>query len=417
MNDSMARRLMTALFVFTAGCCMDEDDDGTGGSGGEGAGSTTATGTSGSTSSSAATTSAATTGTGGGTPAATHSGIVSIQDVSIHGVPQAGHGLTVQILMNEAVPPTWEDQPGSPTGCRAWSYDVDTAPPPALTDQGEVTISGIDDGTVSCSFQGAGYVCPAWTVSGEVSVTPGAMGVASYAVAGTAFTAADVGRYLRVVGGPSPNHGAFPIVAVNGGAALVLNPAASSTSFDADVVVLVGAGPVPGNQAEVFDGAITVGIEPGGASAFDFPDTPPVTPGNPFQPDDATKAILAAIPVDGSAVTFGCSGTGGDCGDAQGTVIRISSTDGSVAGLSPFAMPPPAQKQVEIQCAILDDGPVTIPAAAMALLEEAHAASPITRIRTAFMREGVFIAENPAPAPPNPVFVLAGRGILGFTTP
>ncbi|RKG68330.1 hypothetical protein D7V80_13085 [Corallococcus sp. CA054B] len=42
--------------------------------------------------------------------------------------------------------------------------------------------------------------------------------------------------------------------------------------------------------------------------------------------------------------------------------------------------------------------------------------SPMTRIRTAFMRNGAVLTKNPAP-PDNTVRVVAGHQLIGFTNP
>ncbi|WP_437808787.1 hypothetical protein [Sorangium sp. So ce1078] len=411
----------TAVAIATAlafaGCCPDPSDDTDDGSGGAsasaGSGGSAASGGSGGSGGD---------GGAGGSLAPTHNGIISIQDMSILGAPQAGHGLTVQVLFTAARPPTYEEAPGQLTGCRGWVYDAQDDPPPPLTDQGVVTISGLTGGSLDCRFQGNGYVCPVHSGTGQTSVTPGQMGTAAYVMSGAMFSAADVGRYLRVDGAATgENNGAFPIVAVESSeAAIVVNPRATEEAFVADHVVLAGAGPVPGNPNDPIASGdeLVVGIESGGVMAFEFPDVGPIEAGGEFQLDEASQSLLGAVPLDGTPMTLGCGGEGGSCGAAQGTLVRITSTDGSVEGAPASAMPPPADKQVEIQCISLGgDGSITVPAEAMKLLQEAHQASSITRIRTAFMREGVASATNAEPAPRNTVHVVAGHGILGFTSP
>ncbi|WP_438009529.1 hypothetical protein WME89_13130 [Sorangium sp. So ce321] len=420
--------LVTAALAV-AGCHVNAGDDDHDGSGGEPA--STGSGGSGAADGSGAAGGGDATGSCGGPEgdggagdglAPTHSGIISIQDVSILGAPQAGHGLTVQVLFTAAKPPRYEEMPGQIAGCKAWVHDVQTDPPPPLTDQGVVTIAGLKGGSVDCRFEGNGYVCPTHRGAGQASVTAGEMGTASYVVRGAEFSAADVGRYLRVGGAATGgNNGAFPVVAVTSSEAVVVaNPRAAEESFAADYLVLAGAGPVPGNPNDPIESGdeITVGIEPGGEMAFTFPDAGPIVAGEAFQLDDASRAALGAVPLDGTPMTLGCGGEGGSCGAAQGTLVRFTSTDGSVDGAPPSAMPPPVGKQVEVQCVTLaGDGSITVPAEVMKLLQEAHQASPITRIRTAFMREGVASATNPGPGPRNTTYVVAGHGIVGFTSP
>ncbi|UQA63942.1 hypothetical protein E8A73_039205 [Polyangium aurulentum] len=359
---------------------------------------------------------------GGGAVAPTHGGIISIQDISIHGAPQAGHGLTVQVLLTAATAPVYEENPGQITGCKAWSHDVQENPAPPLTDQGMVAIKGLEDGPINCTFQNTGYVCPAASGAGQASVAPGPMGATEYTVMGAAFSEADVGRYLRVTGSVNGgNSGAFPIVAVSSATtAVVVNAKAVAEEFPATYTVVAGAGPVPGNPNDPIAGGdeLTVALQPGGDMAFHVPESGPIPAGDAFVLDTASQAVIGALPLDGTAVTLGCAGQGGSCGPAQATLVRISSTDGSVAGLSPFAMPAPIDKQVEIQCVVVGgEGKLVIPAEAMKLLQDAHQATPITRIRTAFMREGVATLANPAPQPPNTLNILVGHGLLAFTSP
>ena len=93
--------------------------------------------------------------------AATHAGLISIQDISISGLPQAGHGLTVQAFFTPARAPDFEQQPGAVFGCKVSAYDLATEPLPAEGDQGRLRIDGIEGGQISCGFvAGRGYVCP-----------------------------------------------------------------------------------------------------------------------------------------------------------------------------------------------------------------------------------------------------------------
>jgi hypothetical protein len=189
--------------------------------------------------------------------------------------------------------------------------------------------------------------------------------------------------------------------------------------FQADFSVLAGAGPVPGEVYAPYDkgGEITVKVSPGTGTAFDFPDTS-VVPAGPFTLDTRSKAVLENVPLTGAPITLSCAGEGGACGDAGVTIVRASTTDGDTTGLSPFAMPAPKRLQVDLSCVVFGGaGVVTVPAEAMEFLRQAHAKSPITRIRTAFMRDGAAIATNPAPQPPNAVSIVVGRGVLGFTNP
>lgn len=351
------------------------------------------------------------------TTTATHSGIVSIQDVSIQGADELGHGLSVTVLFTQLRPPTNEE-----SGCRIWIYDVANDPAPALTNQGVVDITGLEDGPYSCSFaEGSGYSCPTSLGVGQVDVSMGQPGTSTYTIQGAAFSQADVGRYLRVVGAMNPkNDGLFPIVAAPSADSVVLaNPAGSAEKFSSEYTVLAGAGPVPNNPHDPFAAGseVTIGITPGGEGAFDFADVA-LTPGEAFELDTQSQSTITALPLDGSSVSLACNGAGGKCGNADASIVRITTTDAVTTGLSPFAMPTPVKKHTEIQCAAQNGSEsVTIPASVMSLLALWHADAPVTRVRTAFMRDGFGYAANSAKRAPNQAIVAIGRGVIGYSNP
>jgi hypothetical protein len=281
--------------------------------------------------------------------AAAYTGLISVQDMALASMPELGHGPSVSIAFTEVRAPDYEEEPGKPTGCKVWMYELPERAPRPPTDQGVVTVDGLARGAATCRFDVTlGYVCP-----------------------GASFPFAEGDR--------------------------------------ADV----GTAGVFASEA-----GVTVEIEPGGLGAIDFPDVGPVAPGGAFALDAASRTLVSSLPLDESAVTLSCDRGDAGCSPATATVVRISTTDGALAGLPPFAMPPAISRQVEIQCAALgSDGVMTVSATVMRYLKQAHAASPITRIRTAYMREGVAFAANPEPRPPNRATVLVGRGFLGFTSP
>ncbi|WP_394827121.1 hypothetical protein [Pendulispora albinea] len=258
---------------------------------------------------------------------ATHTGLISIQDISIANVPAAGRALTVNILFNAARAPDYEEQPGALTGCKAWSYDLAKEPIPALEDHGAVRVSGVEGGPLDCRFEsGRGYVCP----------------------------------------------------------------------------------PATGTRLS----AVAVQLTPGAGSAFAFPETT-LAAGDPFVLDDANTARLTNVPVNGDPVILGCA----SCGKADATIVRLTTTDADVSQLPPVAMPAPKKRFVEIFCATLGGDSITMPSVVMDFVKEAHAASPITRVRTAFMRDGFTVHTNAPPRAPNRTILVAGRAILGFTRP
>jgi hypothetical protein len=356
--------------------------------------------------------------------ASTHSGIVSIQDATLVDAPQLGHGLTVTALFTAVGRAAdYDGAPGQLAGgCRAWRYDLDAGdPPPAILDEGTLTIAGIQESIPDgCTFAApAGYRCPIRTATAAGAAVVPMSGPAMYELPAGAFTAADAGRYLELTGATAAtNAGRFPIVAVVDATHVVVgNPAATAeTGFAASYAVVAGGGPVPNNPRDPIadDDVATLGLDAGGGGHFAFPDAA-VAAGNAFTPDTATLALLGDLPVDGAAFTLRCDGAGGDCGTADASLMLLRTTDGDPTGSSPFALPPPRAQQVEILCAFLGgDGSIAVPAAAAALIAEAHAASPITRIRVAYMRDGVTVVENPIP-PANTTILAVGHSAIGFT--
>jgi len=352
--------------------------------------------------------------------AATHSALVSIQDITIANLPQAGHGLTVQAFFAPLRAPDFsEPVSGTPFGCQASAYNLDDEPPPAQEDHGTLEIAGLQGGAIRCVFrEGRGYVCPTASGSGAAQVLP-AQGVTQYQLSGLSLTAADVGRYLQVSGAAAPeNNGAFAIVAAGDGSVAVANPRGVAEAFDATYAVLAGAGPTPNDLYDPFvaDTQVEARLSPGGEAAFQAFDVK-IEPGDELTLDEASAQQISAIEPTGEQIELGCDGEGGQCGDAAVSIVRITTTDGDTTGLSATAMPQAKHRIVEVQCAFPDTGRVRVPAAAMALIAEAHQRSPITRIRTAFMRDGYALASNRAPKPQSSAIIVAGHGILGFSSP
>lgn len=353
--------------------------------------------------------------------AATHSALVSIQDISIANLPQAGHGLTVQAFFTQSRAPSFsEPVPGTPFGCTASAYDLAEEVAPAQEDHGALELEGLNGGAIRCEFHTVrGYVCP--TISGSTRAqVVAAMGTSEYKLTDLSLTAADVGRYLQVSGAIKPeNNGAFAIVAVDdANGVTVVNPRGVDETFEAAYSVLAGAGPTPNDLYDPFvaNSPIGVRLSPGGEAGFD-PVELRIEPGSELTLDAASSRQIVAVEPNGEAIELGCDGDGGDCGDAAASIVRITTTDADTTGLSPAAMPPAKHWAVEIQCAFPDTGRVRVPAAAMALIQKAHEHSPITRIRTAFMRDGFALATNRAPKPANSLIAVAGHGILGFSNP
>ncbi|MCP3138584.1 hypothetical protein [Pyxidicoccus xibeiensis] len=370
-----------------------------------------------------------------GTPVSTHAGTISIQDRRLLGAPHLGHGLSLLADMSTAPrAPDYDEAPGQLTGCKVWVYDIASDPPPRPAgDVGTLTIEGTSASLgPACVFQeGAGYVCPTATGEGEVVLEHAVAGTgappntARVSIGGAAFGPEDSGRYLQLRGAPGAS-GSFPIVSVTSATEVRVakapgtNPAPAAGTYQ----VLAGAGPVPGTPGDEAPGdplrdsdQVRVRITPGNDSPFQFPETTVAAIGTAFTADTATLGLLDHVPLDGRPFRLGCAGEGGHCGAAELTIIQLQTTDAPTAGLSPYALPPAKTKQVVLTCIQPGaSGIVDIPAEASSLLAQAHAASPITRIRTAFMRNGAALTKNPMP-PDNTVRVVAGHQLIGFTNP
>lgn len=78
--------------------------------------------------------------------------MISIQDISIAGAPQAGHGLTVQAFFTAARPADFEEQRGEVFGCKVMAYDLEREPGPIESDRGTLRIDGIEGGEIRCGF-------------------------------------------------------------------------------------------------------------------------------------------------------------------------------------------------------------------------------------------------------------------------
>ena len=264
----------------------------------------------------------------------THAGLVSVQDIRIANLPAAGHGLTVSVLFNAARAPDYEEKPGALDGCRAWSYDLTEEAAPPLEDHGALALKGLDGGPLTCRFvKDRGYLCPTASGTGSATLTAAESGVSRVTLTTSALGAADVGRYLNLRGATtSGNSGAFAILGVSGPTeASLLHPRATAESFAATFSVLAGAGPVPNDLSQPFKsgGPVAMALAPSGGAAFAFPETS-LQPGEPFTLDDASAARIAAVPVTGAAMTLGCA----SCGKADGTTVRITTTDADVTGRS-----------------------------------------------------------------------------------
>jgi hypothetical protein len=338
-----------------------------------------------------------------------------------------GQGIQIGITFtaSDQVPgPIMEEQPGAPFGCKAWEYTPAQAAAASIgNDEGAITIT--TTGTTpmmipSCAHSPAGYVCP-HTMTAQVGGV-----IAAGPQAGTmTFTDLDVtynannttNRYLQVSGATNAgNNGVFPIVALAGANTIVIgNPAGVAETLPAAAthVNLAGVGPTPMVPDPGFltdDATVSMALTVGGGMHFQaFTVSNGVSNvGNDFTLATAEAIKLNAIPSTGAEFSIACDAAGCPAGSASGSILNIVTTDAPVTGLSPFAMPLPTTRRVQVRCAELQLGvaghSITVPPAYSALLMNSGA----TRIQATFIRPHLMASD--------PVTAISGHAMVGFTT-
>lgn len=363
-------------------------------------------------------------------PSTTHSGTISILDLSIAGHPELGSGLSISIdfpPVAGAKPPVYEETPGSPTGCKAWLYDTTAGDsfPPVGGDEGTVHIGGTNAPVPDCVFVGGAYRCIASAGADTATTILAAADSGGMLPPGTAmvtlgtatpFSAADVGRYVSLTGAINPaNNGNFPVVNVVGpSAAVIVNPAAVTEPmpYASTYTVVAGAGPVPTSPIDAIDedDMISVSITPGGGGHIMFP--PQSFPaGDSFTLNTASQGVITNVPTNGTGFTLSCTGAGGACNSALGTIVLVTTTDAPVAGAPDYYFPAPQNKLAVVRCALIGASTVNVPDAAMAVVPMANP----TRIRVTYTRVGFALTGNPDGT--NPTNIVGGHTVMGFTTP
>lgn len=367
-----------------------------------------------------------------GTPDAgpSFSGTISIQEVTIQGIPQLGQGLQVTASFRndaETNAPVLDEMPGSTLGCKVWEYTPAEYADVGL-DEGVLSITAADGDPVlpPCAFVPTrGYVCiGGMGTGGTIALVNAVQGLWSYTDAELTDAAAQVGRYLAISGATMPaNNGTFPIVSSVGANTVVFvnpNPTAVPETVPAAATwtTVAGAGPIPGTTDPGFledNDELTVELTSGGDGHYESFTRTFAAPGvgDDFTLDTASQSTITDIPTDGTEFTLSCAGAGGSCGTSIGTVLTITTTDGVVPpGAPPYYVPPPATKVVEVRCAGIGTTSQTVPAAFSAYLMSSGA----TRIRTAFLRSNLQTVANTS-LPQAGATIVAGHGVVGFTTP
>jgi hypothetical protein len=355
-------------------------------------------------------------------------GQLVVTEAAINGIPQLGQGVQIDISFSEVDDSTliFDDTPGQPTGCKVRQYTPAQAADIGL-DEGTVALTVGDGGPVfpDCNFiPTLGYTCIGLTGTGGVIALVDAInGVWSLTDTEITNAAQQVGRWVTIAGSANGHDGAHPIVGSAANTVLFINPnpAALPETLPAAAtfVTIAGVGPIPGTGDPGFledDDTLTVALTPGGDNDFEaFSQTFSAGSGgigDDFTLDTASQGQISSIPTDGSTFSIGCDGAGGTCNNALGSIVSITTTDGSIAGLPPYVMPPPATVSYNVRCSQIGLGTIDIPAAVSAFIMGSGA----TRIQTTFLRGNVIFGGN-AGDPPASYTILAGHAMVGFTTP
>ncbi len=392
----------------------------------------------------------------------TYSGTITVLEASVLGIPQLGQGIQVSSTFwrdADTVAPSLDTAPGFPIGCKVYEYDAgaEIAYLEAGINEGTVSVT-IDNETQpdpdvpACIHTPGGYICPddptclaapgATCLGGTLKGVPAGAPPTDTCVAGVFmledadapfdFSLAD-GRYVSFVGSGTallPDGAAFPVVNVLSTSAIVIpHPAATADCPGTDNagiplsatglhLTVGGVGPQPvcatGNGCPdpgfvENDAEVAITLTPGGGNHIAGFTSPTGLDGTGDKPtlNASSQAIMADIPMDGSAFTVGCDDATA-CGDGAGVLIAIETSDGPLTGLAPYQMPPVVTKRTYIRCAALATTTVTVPAEASAFLETSGA----TRIQATFIRGALLGGGDNSE-----VTIVAGHAITAFTTP
>jgi len=224
------------------------------------------------------------------------------------------------------------------------------------------------------------------------------------------FGATQVGEYLLITANPGAG-GAYPIVAAGapGASNLAIVSASAPPATVGSWIAAAGIGPVPTNPPFLPPGAsvqVTINANSKAGADFTMKATSAIPAGSDFTLDTATQALISA-PLDLTVKhTFGCDGAGGSCGEAQGIIIVIDSSDNADAA-HPTDLTP-TRFSGNITCPAFGTSR-EVPAAAFAVL----AAGNPHKLRISVFRDG-FVPITQAKGSIN---VVAGHGWVGFTSP
>jgi len=354
--------------------------------------------------------------------APTFGATISVQEVAIlddNAAPIAafGTGGNINISFTQTNLPNVEFiDTGVGIPCTATRWNSTTPPPPVLN-EGTVNVTVTAGATIPpCTFVGSGYRCIGAQGTGGTGVAlSGTVWTFTDTTATSQLSAADVGRYLVI---PSIPGAAFPILGFTG--PNLLNLGGPVVPVVPAFITVAGAGPVPtvftpggaptGVPPEFLanDSTVTVAFVPGAGAHLAAFTSAVLNVGDSWTLDDASKAVLTeGVLVHSGSVVIGCSGAGGTCGTATGTIVAIDTTDTATTGATDF--PAPTANSANITCTQLGPTPITLTAAQIQVLKNA---TP-TRIRISVFRVAADLALFTSAG----VGVVAGQGFVKFEDP
>ena len=326
--------------------------------------------------------------------------------------------------------------------CTVVQYDATHKPHPQV-DEGPIMITGagLKKPVGTCTFQGGAYVCVAdhqTNVAGTYSAS-NASGGAIVTITGHDFSTAQVGMYVSLTGfsDAGMNH-TYPVVNVAGTSAQLGVPPgvaqnASNQAFSGVTYTLIqGAGPIPGGAATVDfinTGAgtdhLTIALAANGDYATPISSSlSPIGKGMKLNGPGASCTDCAQphqfpkTAAGNATVSFSCDPAGGDmtgnCGEAGdqvavGLVITGKTTDASVAGLPPYAMPDPTGTWAAFTCKFPTAKAAQIPNGAIAAI---LATNP-KRIETRVFRFAFGLGTDTDTM--NDWATVSGHGLVGHT--
>jgi hypothetical protein len=343
-------------------------------------------------------------------------GRIALEELSVDGY---GQGLDLDarfVRLSEEPAPVWEETPYSDDGCKVWSLSPAQAADRGR-DDGDLQFSGGTPHIPSCLFSvGEGYICTSSIGTGGVLSVGPAPGTAVFTYGADLFGSAQLGNYLLIAGAAeSANNGVFPIIAVPSAYTLTLaapTVVAETLPASATWATRAAAGIVPGVADPGFlldDDTITVRFSASAPNPIFASFEHSIDAGDDFTLDTPSTAILTSLPLSGVSFSVGCSGPAGHCGAANYTSLVIRTTDASLAGVGPTAMPPPVSKSVVIRCGSATGTTRTVPSDAASFLTTSGA----TRVEARYARTNR-VTDG---APYARYAVDIGHAVAGYTTP